>query len=97
MLTIDENNNIAASAGVPASTDNLEVRAWPKTLSDFARGDARFMGIAGCHPTWPQSILFGRARLILLRSRGHHQSGQSLAVVPRHPLRRVLFEFLRVP
>jgi hypothetical protein len=27
MLTIDENNNIAASAGVPASTDNLEVRA----------------------------------------------------------------------
>ena len=44
----------------------------------------------------PQRILFGQSRLILLRSRGN-QSGQGLAIVPGHPRRRVLLEFLCVP
>src|SRR5215469_16562999 len=72
-------------------------RAWPKTFGDLISSDARFVGHFESSFPWPQSILFGQARLILLCSRGHHPSDQGLAVVPRHPLRRVLLELVGVP
>ena len=46
---------------------------------------------------WPETILSGQEALIILRGCGCSEPSQRLAVVPGHPVRRLLFQFLGVP
>ena len=48
-------------------------------------------------PAWPKTILSGQAGFIILRGRGCCQSSQRLAVVPRHPLRRLPLQLPGMP
>src|SRR5947209_2571113 len=48
-------------------------------------------------PAWPKTILSGQAGFILLRGCGPCEPRQRLAVVPGHPLRRVLLQLLGAP
>ena len=42
-------------------------------------------------------ILFGQAEIIILRGSGRGEPGQSVPIVPGHPLRRMLLHCLGVP
>ena len=73
-------------------------RAWPKTFGDLISSDARFAGhfrafipLAAVDPFRP-----GRDHHIL-RSHGDGQACQRIAIIPGHPIRRVLLECLGVP
>ena len=55
------------------------------------------MGISECHATMAGVDPFRPGRLIILRGRRRRQARQSLAVVPGHPLRWILLQFLRMP
>src|SRR5262249_36010234 len=46
---------------------------------------------------WPQSVLFGQAGLIILRSGGLGEPRHGVAIVPRNPLRGTLLQFRKVP
>ena len=46
---------------------------------------------------WPQSILFGQEGFILLRRSGRGDPCQHVLVIPGHPFRWVLLQFLGVP
>src|SRR5580700_3073038 len=81
----------------PARNIFAGLRAWPKTLSDFAFGEARFMGISGCHLTLAAVDPFRPGRSILLRRRWCSQSRQGVAIIPGHPLRRTLLQCCGVP
>ena len=48
-------------------------------------------------PAWPKSILSGHAGFIILRGCRCGEPRQRLAVVPGHPVRRLLFQFLGMP
>ena len=75
-------------------------RAWPKTLSDFAFGKTRLAatwGRCSClaedYPFWPDRIQHSLCR-VLQEGAGPRQR---LAIVPGHPLRWRLLQFLGVP
>jgi hypothetical protein len=42
-------------------------------------------------------ILFGQTEIIILRGRGRRQPRQGVAIVPRHPFRRVLLQLFGMP
>ena len=67
-------------------------RVWISSLKKPVFGAFRSVTLP-----WPQSILFGQEGFIILRRCGRGQLLQGVAIVPGHPLRWRLLEFLGVP
>ena len=85
-----------AARRAPRETSSHIFVADRKLFWGLPCGKLGFTHILRTRPVWPQRILFGQVGFMILRCSGCDQPCQSIAVVPRHPLRRVRLQLLGV-